>query len=121
MVNQEPRKSIDIVNAFVLARFPASHGPVWTTQSEDLNVNLLVFGKGEGIEPHVNREVDVLVVGIEGEGELEIDGRVEPLAAGQLVVIPKGAQRSIRVTGERLVYLTCHRRRAGLWPTNSRR
>ena len=34
------------------------------------------------------------------------------------MIIPKGARRGTRVMGERFAYLTCHRRRAGLMPTD---
>lgn len=92
-------------------------GPVWTHQSDDLNVNLLVFAASDGVSEHVNAEVDVLLVGIEGHGRVEIDGRGQALTSGQALVIPKGARRAIRATSERFAYLTCHRRRAALWPT----
>ncbi|MBL8127203.1 MAG: hypothetical protein JNM64_06180, partial [Chloroflexia bacterium] len=38
----------------------------WSTQSADLNVNLLVFAAGDGVSAHVNGEVDVLLVCVSG-------------------------------------------------------
>ena len=35
---------------------------------------------------------------------------------GGVIAIPTGARRAIGRAGERFGYLTCHRRRAGLWP-----
>jgi quercetin dioxygenase-like cupin family protein len=92
-------------------------GPVWTHQGADLNINLLVFEQDAGVAEHVNEEVDVLVVGIAGEGFVAVDGRRKALAAGQALVIPKGARRAIGSAGGLFAYLTCHRRRAGLWPS----
>jgi quercetin dioxygenase-like cupin family protein len=61
-------------------------------------------------------EVHVLLVGIAGNGLVEVDGMAHPLRSGQAIIIPKGVRRAIRGTGGRFAYLTCHRRRAGLWP-----
>ena len=91
-------------------------GPVWTHTSRDLNVNLLSFEAGQGVPDHVNDEVDVLIVVVAGEGVLAIDGTEHPIAAGQLCVIPKGARRSLHSGDGPFAYLTCHRRRGGLWP-----
>lgn len=91
-------------------------GPLWTLTSEDLNINLLRFAAGQGIAPHVNAEVDVLLVAIAGEGTVEVDGTEAVLRSGQACLIPKGAERAIRVRGESFAYLSCHRRRGGLWP-----
>jgi quercetin dioxygenase-like cupin family protein len=91
-------------------------GPVWTQQTDDLNVNQLVFHAGQGVDEHVNTEVDVLMIGIAGEGVVSIDGTPHALPAGHVVIVPKGARRATRVLGERFAYLTCHRRRAGLLP-----
>jgi quercetin dioxygenase-like cupin family protein len=111
---------LHVVDLIGLARREGARGPVWTAQSDDLNVNLLVFGAGEGIEAHVNTEVDVLLVGIDGAGTVEIDGTAHPLQAGELVTIPKGARRAIRAGSDRFAYLTCHRRRSALLPAARR-
>ncbi|HEX5499003.1 MAG TPA: hypothetical protein VFX03_07245 [Thermomicrobiales bacterium] len=106
----------DIVDLAALARATAAFSPVWTHLSSDLNVNLLVFEAGDGVADHVNAEVDVLLVGIAGDGEIAIDGRPQAIRAGLAAVIPKGARRAIRATSDRFAYLTCHRRRAPLLP-----
>lgn len=84
--------------------------------SADLNVNLLVLNAEDAIEPHANTEVDVLLVAMVGQGEVVIDDEPVALTPGQVVLIPKGANRAIRPIGGRFAYLTCHRRRAGLRP-----
>jgi quercetin dioxygenase-like cupin family protein len=88
----------------------------WSGASEDLQVNLLVLIAGDSIEEHVNAEVDVLLVGLEGEGAVDLDGTRRTLSAGQALIVPKGTRRSIAGLGDRFAYLTCHRRRRGLWP-----
>lgn len=104
-----------VVNLLALAQGGAT-GTAWAYGGTDLNANLLVFGAGEGVAGHVNTEVDVLLIGIRGEGIIMVDGGEHPVAAGQALVIPKGAHRAIRAVSDHFAYLTCHRRRADLWP-----
>ena len=99
-----------------LARLALGKKPAWSQQSEDLSLNLISCTAGQGVGSHVNSEVDVLLVGIDGEGSVEIDGHWHVIRPGQLVIIPKGVQRATRCDGDHFAYLTCHRRRSGLWP-----
>jgi quercetin dioxygenase-like cupin family protein len=99
-----------------LTRSATGPGAIWTRQSEDLNVNLLVFAAGEGVAGHVNAEVDVLLVGIAGTGAVTIDGKRQILSPGRAIVIAKGANRGIQSMSNSFAYLTCHQRRGGLWP-----
>lgn len=96
-------------------------GAVWSLASADLNLNLLHFSAGDGVETHSNREVDVVGLVIAGEGILELDDRQERLRPGLLFFIPKGARRAIRSASADFAYLSCHRRRAGLMPTRASR
>jgi quercetin dioxygenase-like cupin family protein len=100
----------------VLARLESDPGPgvIWSYGGEDLNANVMAFEGGAGVDEHVNTEVDVLMVGLSGEGTLILNGKPEPFGAGRLVVVPKGTRRTVRSGEDRLVYLTCHRRRGGL-------
>jgi len=109
-----PENVIDI--AAVLRR-AAADGPIWSVNSEQLNVNLLRLPTGDGVAEHVNGEVDVVLVVFEGGGDLTVDGVAYPLRPGRTVVLPRGLRRAIRCTAGPLVYLTCHRRRAGLMPS----
>lgn len=95
----------------------AVRGPAWRLTDADLNANLLVFDTGQGIDAHVNHSVDVLIVGISGNGSVTIDDAVYPLAAGKTVLIPKGSNRAILAASDRFAYLTVHRARGGLLPT----
>ena len=114
MSEKEPGPRItDLVHVLAGSQGP---GPVWTMTSEDLNANLLSFESGQGVASHVNAEVDVLVVGIAGQGLIEIEGIRGTLKPGQVCLIPKGVTRSLLSGPEGFAYLTVHRRRQGLWP-----
>jgi len=105
-----------VIDLAVLAQAPCARQPAWSCASADLNANLIVLDGEAGIPAHVNAELDVLIVGIAGEGTVEVDGAAHRLAASTAILIPKGTNRAIRCGGRRLAYLTCHQRRAGLWP-----
>lgn len=92
-------------------------GVIWSGGETELNINLVRFDGGDGVSAHVNEEVEILLVGIAGAGSVEVDGRSHRLAPGIALVIPRGARRATLAGAEGLAYLTCHRRRAGLWPT----
>jgi quercetin dioxygenase-like cupin family protein len=50
-------------------------GVIWTLDtSSELNANLVRFGAGQGVEEHVNDEVEVIVVGVSGSGIVAVDG-----------------------------------------------
>jgi quercetin dioxygenase-like cupin family protein len=90
-------------------------GVVWTLEgSSDLNANLLRFDAGEGVEEHVNDEVDVMFVGVAGSGIVRVDGEEHILSAGTLVFASKGTRRSTGASSDGLAYLTVHRRRGPL-------
>ena len=92
----------------------AGRGPVWGTESDDLNATLLAWPAGEANPEHVNAERDVLVVVVSGSGSLEVDGEAHDLAAGDAVVVPKGASRRLAAGPHGIRYLSVHRRRGGL-------
>lgn len=94
----------------------ASARIAWSMQSDDLNVNLVVLRGGEEVAAHVNTEVDVLMIGVSGGGEVTVEDRAHRLAAGQTMLVPKGTRRAMRAAADGFAYLTCHRRRGGLMP-----
>ena len=114
---EPPTVQTGLVDLGALARAANVPGAAWTNQSDDLNANLLVFRSGEGVDAHVNVEVDVLLIGIAGEGIVEIDGVSHDVRPHLALVIPKGARRGTRALSDQFAYLTCHRRRGGLWPS----
>ena len=115
MSDEERGTGTSAVDLPVIAR-AAERRLAWSGASDDLHLNLVVLAPGDAIEEHVNAEVDVLLVGIDGAGTVEVNGDRHTLGAGQAIVIPKGARRAIAGTGERFAYLSCHRWRGGLMP-----
>ena len=103
-----------VVDLAGLARSGPPRKPVWAHEGADLDVNLLVLERGEEIAEHVNPEVDVLLVGIVGNGVVEVAGRRHDLAAGQALIVPKGTERAITSRDGRFAYRSCPRRRGEL-------
>ena len=92
-------------------------GPQWAHECEDLDVTLLSWAPGKSIAEHINNEVDVVLIGITGSGVVMVEGERHQLAAGALLLIPKGKRRAMQNGDERWSYLSIHRRRRGLMPT----
>jgi mannose-6-phosphate isomerase-like protein (cupin superfamily) len=93
-------------------------GAILGLETEDLDINLVRLEAGGGVNAHTNREVDVLMVVVDGEGVIVANGTEYPLKTGQAIMIPKGTERSIRNPSESaFAYLSLHRRRRKLWPT----
>jgi quercetin dioxygenase-like cupin family protein len=80
----------------------------------DLDANLIRLLPNGHIAEHVNTDVDVLVVVWDGSGRLTIDDRVQPVAPGFVVLVPRDARRTIEAGPEGIRYLSIHRRRDGL-------
>jgi quercetin dioxygenase-like cupin family protein len=89
-------------------------GPVWGAASADLNATLLEWPAGEGPAEHVNGERDVLYVVLSGSARLTVDGEARELAAGEAVIVDKGARRALLAGPNGVRYLTAHTRRGGL-------
>jgi len=105
------------VDLLELARAASHSGPQWGHECEDLDMTLLSWENGKRIEPHINAEVDVVWVGIEGEGIATINGEQHQLRPGVALLIPKSSKRGVESTSARLSYFSIHRRRRGLMPT----
>ena len=106
-----------VVDLAARARAATAQGVAWAFRSDDLDANLLVFPRGEGVTLHSNTEVDVLLIGVGGHGIVEIEGTEHELRVGQLLIVPKRAHRAIRSLSDPFTYVSIHRRRTGLWPT----
>jgi mannose-6-phosphate isomerase-like protein (cupin superfamily) len=92
----------------------AGSGPLWGMASDDLNATLLAWAAGEGVAEHVNAELDVLVVVLEGSATVTIDGVAQALAGPAALLVPRGARRAIRAGAGGVRYLSVHRRRGPL-------
>src|SRR5688500_6735835 len=69
---------------------------------------------GRGVGEHINDDVDVIFVGVSGTGSVLTNGEERRLSAGTLVLVGRGARRSILSSSEDFCYLTIHRRRGPL-------
>ncbi|HMM42032.1 MAG TPA: AraC family ligand binding domain-containing protein [Thermomicrobiales bacterium] len=103
-----------------IAASARANGAVWSLTSADLNMNVVVISADSPIQRHLNREVDVVVVAVDGQGVVKVDEEEFRLGPPEVLVIPKGTWRSIQPVGASFAYMTIHRRRAGLWPTSLR-
>ena len=90
---------------------PDGRGVAWSATSADLNVNVVVWPPGGGVDAHVNAERDVLWVVLEGSGEVAVDGATHAVRAGWAALVPAGAERALRAGPEGIRYVSAHRRR----------
>jgi len=75
--------------------------------------NLVHLGLGGAVGTHVNHDVDVLFVGVEGAGCVTIGAVHHKIRAGIVVAVAKGTTRSVEADAVvEVVYLTVHRARA---------
>jgi len=87
-------------------------GPQWGTATDDLNGTLLSWNQGQEIASHVNNEVDVIMVVMQGNGVLTLDKVAHEIHDGMAAVIPKGVERSVIAKSTPFVYLNIHRKRS---------
>jgi quercetin dioxygenase-like cupin family protein len=66
------------------------------------------------VAEHVNTELDVLIIVLDGPGTAIIDGQTHDLAAGSAILIPRGTRRRITAEETGLRYRSVHRRRGPL-------
>ena len=91
-------------------------GAVFGKQLADLNATLVAWPLGHIIPPHVNEEVDVVMVVFAGKGGAVVNKVEFDLQPGSILVIPKGVERSIISRSNDFRYLNVHARRKGLMP-----
>ena len=109
-------RPLHVITPAALLEMATVQGPIWSHTTEDFNINLLRFKAGEGIDLHVNPEVDVIGVVVEGAGQRIIGSDIQTVELGHIFIIPRGAPRAIRALRAIFAYVSCHRRRAGLMP-----
>jgi len=96
--------------ATLLATGPS--GVLWGLDSPQLNANLVALHDGDSIPEHRNDKVDNLIAVLGGSGTVVVDGAEHHVREQTLLLIPRGAVRSIQ-GGHALRYLSIHVRRAG--------
>jgi quercetin dioxygenase-like cupin family protein len=105
-----------VINLLDIDEEAGRNGPQFSLEGPDLDCNFLRFDQGEGVPLHINAQVDVAGVVLEGEGVLQVDGGQQILNEGDFFYIPKGAARKLRSTGGPFAYLSFHARRPCLMP-----
>jgi quercetin dioxygenase-like cupin family protein len=98
----------------------AGIGPVWGIASEDLNATLLAWPPGHLVAEHVNPELDVLLLVLDGAGEITVDARPHAVSRGSAILVEKGRARSVRAGPGGIRYVSVHRRRGPLQLTDAR-
>ncbi|HZG03679.1 MAG TPA: hypothetical protein VE546_08910 [Streptomyces sp.] len=92
-------------------------GALWrlTERDRQLDANLVRLPPGASVGEHVENDLDVLLLVVDGGGEIEDGaGGRQALAPKAVVWLPRTSRRALRAGPEGLVYLTVHRRRPGL-------
>ncbi|QMU79715.1 hypothetical protein GXW83_32450 [Streptacidiphilus sp. PB12-B1b] len=92
-------------------------GALWrlAEPGRQLDANLVRLAPGAEVGEHVEGELDVLLVVVEGGGHLGRGAEPrEELHARTVAWLPRGSRRSLHAGSEGLVYLTAHQRRPGL-------
>jgi quercetin dioxygenase-like cupin family protein len=92
------------------------HGAAFGLETEDLDMTLVAWPESYTVPPHVNSEVDVIMTVLSGTGEATVGAKLFPLRAGSILMIPKGAERSVRSMSDDFRYLNVHKRRRKLMP-----
>jgi hemerythrin-like domain-containing protein/quercetin dioxygenase-like cupin family protein len=92
----------------------SGRGPLWGAASEDLNATLVAWRAEETTPEQANDERDVLLVGIEGTGEVRIEGEAHAFGPARTVIVPKGTTLQIAAGADGLRYLSVHLRKPGL-------
>ncbi|MFE7558456.1 hypothetical protein [Kitasatospora sp. NPDC057500] len=91
-------------------------GALWrlTGAERQLDANVVRLRPEASVAEHVEADLDVLVLGLAGQGTLRCGGVAHPLEPGVLRLVPHGAARGVVAGPQGVVYLTVHRRRPGM-------
>lgn len=104
------------IGALIGGRAAGSAGALWRLAEEgrQLDANVVHLPAGRRVETHTERDVDVLLVVLGGDGALTGPDGALALAEGVLAWLPRGSTRSLAAGAQGLSYLTVHRRRDGM-------
>lgn len=82
----------------------------WWVEGSDLAADLVVLRPGQVLEGHVNRDGDLILLGVSGEASLDTDPgpgvRLEPHV---LVHVPAGAWRKVTAGNGGASFVSVHR------------
>lgn len=106
-----------IVEALTLAAQTERTGALWALASKQLNANIVRLTAAQAIAEHINDAVDVVGAVLGGELSLGLPTGRQTLRTGAVFFLPRGVTRSLQAGSDGAIYLTCHQRRPGLWPS----
>lgn len=91
-------------------------GSIWQLEpgARDLDSNIIALPAGDEIGLHIGPDLDVLVLVLQGSGQLHTELDVVELQQGTLVWLPRNAQRRFVAGSEGIQYLTVHHRKPTL-------
>lgn len=99
-------------------------GALWrlAEPGRQLDANVVRIPPGRSVAAHTERDLDVLVFVVAGEGTLTCPDGPRPLREGSLVWLPHGSARGLVAGPRGMSYLTVHPRRPGMriQPTGTR-
>lgn len=95
---------------------PASTGAVWrlAEPARQLDANIVRIPPDQRVEPHVEPDLDVLLLVVAGGGTLITSDGHSSLSEGSLTWLPHGSTRGLVAGKQGMSYLTVHRRRPGM-------
>lgn len=73
-------------------------------QNDHHSLTLFAFDQGEEISTHAS-EGDAMVLALDGEGRITIDGKSYPLTTGQTIVMPAGHPHAVFATARFKMFL----------------
>ncbi|MFJ3925345.1 cupin domain-containing protein [Streptomyces sp. NPDC090022] len=91
-------------------------GALWRLRARNrqLDANVVRLPPDTPVAEHVEPQVDVLLIVVSGSGVLTLGGVEREVAPGTLALLPRGIPRAVLPGPDGLVFVTAHRRRAGL-------
>lgn len=116
MSSETPRVLTDL-DDLIAGASPEQGGALWrlAESGRQLDANLVRLPPGASVGEHVENDLDVLLLVVDGGGEIEDGaGGRRTLAPKAVLWLPRTSRRSLRAGPEGLVYLTVHRRRPGM-------
>jgi uncharacterized protein (DUF2249 family) len=98
------------------AHTPDAAGAVWKLQmrQRDLDSNIIRLQPGVSIDAHTGPDLDVLLIVLDGIGQIATELDALELHPGALVWLPRRSRRKFTAGPDGLGYFTVHQRRQSL-------
>ncbi|MFI1100459.1 hypothetical protein [Streptomyces melanogenes] len=112
----ETSRVLVAVHEAVAAAQEGQGGALWrlAERGRQLDANLVRLSAGAAVAEHVESELDVLLVVVEGDGHLDNGVERQAMGPGAVAWLPRTARRALLAGPNGLAYLSVHQRRPGL-------